>query len=75
MHRGLPSVVSIESVGFNFSESEFGTLVNSTMLVWASEISLSGSWISSYVPSANDVGDWDWGRGGSPAARAWVEKG
>ena len=55
MHRGLPVVVSIESVGFGSSESKFGTSVNSAMLAWASEISPSGSWISSYVPSANDV--------------------
>ena len=55
MHRGLPSVVSIESVGFGSSESEFGTSVNSTILAWASEKSPSGSWISLYVPSASDV--------------------
>ena len=55
MHRGLPSVVSIESVGCGSSESEFETLVNSVTLAWASEISPSGSWISSYVPSASDV--------------------
>ena len=55
MHRGLPSVVSIESVGSGSSQSEFGTSVNSTMLAWASEISSSGSWMSSYVPSASDV--------------------
>ena len=55
MHRGLPSVVSIESVNFGSSESEFGASVISTMLAWASEISPSGSWISSYVPSASDV--------------------
>ena len=29
MHRGLPSVVSIKSVNFVSSESEFGTSVNS----------------------------------------------
>ena len=55
MHRGLSLVMSIESVGFSSSESEFGTSVNSTTLVWASEISLSGSWISSYVPSTSDI--------------------
>ena len=32
MHRGLPSVVSMKSVGFGSSESEFGTSVNSAML-------------------------------------------
>ena len=48
-------MVSIESVDFGSSESEFGASVNSTMLAWASEISSSGSWMSSYVPSANDV--------------------
>ena len=55
MHRGSALVVSIESVSFSSSESKFGTSVNSAMLAWASEISPSGSWISSYVPSANDV--------------------
>ena len=55
MHRGLPSVVSIESVGLGSSESEFGTSVNSTVLAWASKKSPSGSWMSSYVPSNNDV--------------------
>ena len=55
MHRGLPSVVSIESVGCGSSESEFGTLVNSVTLAWASEISPSGSWISSYVLSTSDI--------------------
>ena len=33
MHRGLPLVVSIESVGFGSSESGLGTSVNSAMLV------------------------------------------
>ena len=51
----LPVVLSIESVDFGSSESEFGTSVNSTMLAWASEMSPSGSWMSSYVPSANGV--------------------
>ena len=31
MHRGLPLVVSIESVSFSSSESKFGTSVNSAM--------------------------------------------
>ena len=55
MHRGLPLVVSIKSVSFGSSESEFGTSVNSAMLDWALEKSPSDSWMSSYVPSANDV--------------------
>ena len=55
MHQILPVVVSMKSVGFGSSESEFGTSVKSTTLAWASEISPSGSWISSYVPSASDV--------------------
>ena len=56
MHRGLPVEVSIESVDFGSSKSEFETSVNSAVLTWASEeISPSGSWMSSYVPSANDV--------------------
>ena len=33
MHRGLPLVMSIELVSFGSSESKFGTLVNSAMLV------------------------------------------
>ena len=33
MHRGLPLEGSIELVDFSSSESEFGTSVNSTMLV------------------------------------------
>ena len=32
MHRGLPVVVSIESVDFGSSESEFGASVSSTIL-------------------------------------------
>ena len=54
MHRGLPSVASIESVGFGSSEFGFGTSVNSATLAWASEISPSDSWNSSYVPSTSD---------------------
>ena len=44
MHRGLPLVVSIESVSFNSSESGFGTSVNSAMLV---ELHATHSWIPS----------------------------
>ena len=33
MHRGLPLVVSIKLVGFDSSELELGTSVNSTTLV------------------------------------------
>ena len=55
MYRGLPVVVSIESVDFGSSESDFGASVSSTTLAWASEKSPSGSWMSSYVPSANGV--------------------
>jgi hypothetical protein len=55
MHRGLPLVTSIESLDFDSSESTFETSVNSTTLVWASEISPSGSWISSYVPSTSNI--------------------
>ena len=55
MHRGLPSMASIGSVGFGSSEPEFGTSVNSIILAWASEKSPSGSWMNSYVPSASDV--------------------
>jgi hypothetical protein len=56
MHEDLPSVASIKSVGFNSSELEFGTSVSSIILVWASELSPSGFWMSSYVPSASDIG-------------------
>ena len=55
MHWGLPVKVSIESVGWGSFESEFGTSVISIVLTWASEKSPSSSWMSSYVPSANDV--------------------
>ena len=55
MLQVLPVVVSMGSVGFGSSESEFRTSVNSTMLAWALEISSSGSWMSSYVPSASDI--------------------
>ena len=37
MHRVFPVVVSMESVDFGSSESEFGTSVSSTALAWASE--------------------------------------
>ena len=55
MHQGLPVSVSIELVGWGSSELEFRASVISTVLTWASEKSPSGSWMSSYVPSANDV--------------------
>ena len=55
MHRVLPVMVSVESVDFGSSELEFGTSASSTTLAWASEMSPSGSWMSSYVPSANGV--------------------
>ena len=55
MHRGLPLVTSIKSVEFDSSELEFGASVNSTTLAWVSEISLSGSWINSYVPLTSDI--------------------
>ena len=55
MHRGLSVEVFIKSVDLGSSESKFGASVNSTMLAWASEISPSGSWMSSYVLSTNDV--------------------
>ena len=55
MHRGLPVLVFIESVDFGSFKSEFGASVSSIVLAWASEESPSGSWISSYVPSANGV--------------------
>ena len=44
MHRGLPLVESIESVGFSSSELKFGTSVNSAMLV---ELHATHSWIPS----------------------------
>ena len=55
MHRALPVLVSMGSVDFDSSESEFGASVSSTTLAWASEKSPYDSWISSYVPSANGV--------------------
>ena len=48
-------MVSVESVDFGSSELEFGTSVSARTLAWASKISPSGSWINSYVPSANGV--------------------
>ena len=47
--------MSIKSVDFGSSESEFGVLVSSTIFAWALEKSPSGSWVSSYVLSANGV--------------------
>ena len=38
MHRGLPVVVSIESVDFGSFKSEFGASVNSTTLASFGEI-------------------------------------
>ena len=55
MHRVLPVLTSIESVDIGSSESEFGASVSSTILAWASEKSMSDSWINSYIPSANGV--------------------
>ena len=52
---GLPLVESIKLVDFSSSESKFETLVNSATMTWASEISSSDSWISSYVPSTSDI--------------------
>ena len=43
MYRGLPVLMSIKSVDFGSSESEFGASVSSTIFVWASEKSPSGS--------------------------------
>ena len=47
--------MSLESVDFGSSELEFGASINSTTLAGVSEKSSSGSWMSSYAPSANDV--------------------
>ena len=55
MHRGLPSEMSMESVDFGSSESEFRASINSTTSVGALEKYSSGSLMNSYVPSANDV--------------------
>jgi len=61
MHRGLPLVMFIELVDFSFSESGFGTSVNSTMLVGLHVVhslilgSRSGSWMSSYIPLTSDI--------------------
>ena len=43
MHQGLPIVVSIESVDFGSSESEFGASVKLMMLASATEKTTSGS--------------------------------
>ena len=55
MYRGLPVLMSIKSIDFGSSESEFEASVSSTILAWASKKSPSGSWVSSYVSSANGV--------------------
>ena len=55
MHWGFPIVVSTESVDFGSSESQFGASINSTTSAGVLEKSPSGSWMSSYVPSANEV--------------------
>ena len=55
MHRGLPLEGSIESVDLGSSESELGASINSTMLAGVLGNSSSDSWMSSYVPSANEV--------------------
>ena len=55
MHLGLPSMASMGPLAFGSSESGCGTSVNSAMLVWASEISPSASWMSSYVSSTSDI--------------------
>ena len=55
MHRGLPSVASIESVSVSSSETEFGTSVNSMTLVG---LHVVHSWIPGscsglcYLPSS-----------------------
>ena len=43
MHQGLPLVVSIKLVGFDSSKSEFGTSVNSAMLVGLHAVYFSDS--------------------------------
>ena len=61
-------MVCIESVGFGSSESEFGTSVNSAMLVGLHAVHSrtlglrsglhylpSSSWMSSYIPSTSDI--------------------
>ena len=68
MHRGLPLMMSMESVSVSSSESEFGASVSSAMLVvlhavhsWTSgsrsglRYLPSSSWMSSYVPSTSDI--------------------
>jgi len=68
MHRGLPLVMSIESVSVSSSELKFGTSVNSAILVelhavhfWASGLHSglhylpSSFWMSSYIPSTSDI--------------------
>ena len=41
---------TLSDSGFTFRSS-----LSSVMLTWASELSSSGSWMSLYVPSTNDV--------------------
>ena len=68
MHRGLPLMMSMESVSVSSSESEFGASVSSAMLVglhavhsWTSgsrsglRYLPSSSWMASYIPSTSDI--------------------
>ena len=68
MHRGLPLVVSIKSVDFGSSESEFGASISFAMLVglhavhsWTSgsrpglRYLPSSSWMASYILSTSDI--------------------
>ena len=68
MHRGLPLMMSMESVSVSSSESEFGASVSSAMFVglhavhsWTSgsrsglRYLSSSSWMSSYIPSTTDI--------------------
>ena len=48
-------LVGLHAVYFSDSGFTFRSSLSSVMLTWTSEISPSGSWNSSYVPSTSDI--------------------
>ena len=48
-------LVGLQAVHFSDSGFTFRSSLSSVMLTWTSKVSSSISWMSSYVPSANDV--------------------
>ena len=48
-------LVGLHAVHFSDSGFTFRSSLSSIMLTWASEISPSGSWMNSYIPSTCDI--------------------